>query len=113
MVKEVASGVNEQKLATLIAKIQDDLEKLEKRFNQLETVIDSTKTFFKSDSASRYRNSYESMKYNFSIVKKNILSYTNDLTKVKNSYKKFETEAAATVNAYAREKESQKNERRI
>ena len=106
MGKEVASGVNEQKLATLLAKIQDDLEKLEKRFNQLETVIDSTKAFFKSDSASGYRNSYENMKYNFSIVKKNILSYTNDLTKVKNSYKRFESEAAATVNTYAREKES-------
>lgn len=88
------SGIDEVRLERLIQKILNNIEQLEKRFDQLDEVIDRTKSFYKSDSASKYRNSYKDLRYNYNLVKKNILSYVNDLTKVKAKYKNFATLAA-------------------
>lgn len=91
MNRQVTSGVDEVRLDKLIQKILSNLEQLERRFNQLDATIDRTKNFYKSDSASKYRKSYNDLRYNYGLVKKNILSYVNDLTRVKSKYKNFET----------------------
>lgn len=90
------SGIDEIRLDKLIQRILNNVEQLERRFNQLDSTIDRTKSFYKSDSASKYRNSYNDLRYNYNLVKKNILSYVNDLTKVKSKYKSFETLATDT-----------------
>lgn len=101
-----SSGVNENRIDFYINEIINNMEQLEKRFNQLDSVAESTKSFYQSDSGNKFRNSYRNLRYNFSIIKKNVLSYNNDLSKVKASYQKFGDNAADTMLAYARQKKS-------
>ena len=98
------SGIDENQLNFYIREITNNMEQLERRFNQLDSVAESTRSFYQSDSGNKFRNSYRNLRYNFSIIRKNILSYKNDLSKVKASYRKFDSNAADTMLAYAREK---------
>ncbi len=83
------SGIDETRLEKLIQRILSNVEQLEKRFQQLDMVIDESNKFYKGTSANQYRSAYNNLRYNYDIVKKNILSYVDDLNKVKFNYTNF------------------------
>ena len=83
------SGIDEIRLEKTIQRILNNIEQLEKRFQQLDTVVDETNKFYKGSSAANYRTAYNDLKYNYNIIKKNILSYVDDLNKVVFNYKNF------------------------
>lgn len=100
------SGIDETRLDQLTQKVLNNLEQLEKRFEQLDVIFDETKSFYKSDSASKYRMSYESLRYNYKIIKQNILSYVTDLSNAKAKYQNFASLVSSELTKYERSKDN-------
>lgn len=88
------SGINEEKLNSLILDINQCVDELNKKINSIEDYI------YIMASNSNFSNSYEikkhfaNVKSNFLTLNNNILSYVSDLTDVKINYASRVTEAA-------------------
>ena len=94
------SGINEQQLVGIINKINFNIEKLDKRFQQVNEIIYNTNFHYKTESADLFRKKYDDFKMNYDIIKKNLLSYVDDLNNLIIKYKKFETNAADMINSF-------------
>lgn len=94
------SGINEQQVIVIINKITSNIEKLESRFNQIDIIISNTNSHYKASSADEFRKKYDNIRLNYDIVKKNLLSYADDLNNLIISYKKLETNTADMVNTF-------------
>lgn len=77
-------GINEQKLDRLILDIYDYCDKINNTLNQITEVVEETGNFYKGELASTYRKKYRVFRSNFSVMRKNFVSYATDLTKIKN-----------------------------
>lgn len=81
-------GINEQKMNLLINELSTAAETINKKFNEIEGQIDSTKEFFICEQGDRFRKKFsDEVSTNFSIIKKNILNISTDLINVKNGIK--------------------------
>lgn len=90
-------GINEDTINKLILDIYDYAEKISQTLDQVTNEVTLTKSFYKSSAASAYRNDFNNFKTNFSIINKNIISYAEDLTKLKNRYKRIDQNMSATI----------------
>lgn len=93
------SGINEEKLENLIQRVMNNVEQLEKRFEQLDSVVYEMKNYYKGDSSVVFKSSYDSLRYNYKIVRNNIMSYVNDLSRVKSKYRDFTLLASSDFNS--------------
>lgn len=97
------SGINEQGIDRLILDIADYAEKIQKNYNLIEELVDSTSNFLKGDIGTNYRNNFtKNFKYNFQTINKNILSYTSDLSLVKRRYQNKVGDIVADFNRNSR-----------
>lgn len=94
------SGINEKQLISVINKLTSNIEKLESRFDQIDTIITNSNNWYSSDSADAFRSRYNDFRLNYDIVKKNLLSYVEDLNNLIIKYKKLEANTADMVNTY-------------
>lgn len=102
MSEKQLAGINEGNIDIVIRKLQDDLDKLLSKFNQLDIIVDSTSSFFESTYADTFRTNYKVYRDNYQIIKNNILSYIDDLVAVKANYKKFAIDASTQISQYAK-----------
>lgn len=79
-------GVNEKGIDNLILEIYDYVEKIKGQLNQFEDLVDSTKNFYQSESGENFRNRFVELKDNFQVVNDNILSYSVELSRVKEKH---------------------------
>lgn len=78
-------GVNEYKINALISELSTFSENINKKFNEIEDCMDSTKEFFICEQGDAFRKKFsEEASSNFSIIKKNILNISTDLINLKN-----------------------------
>lgn len=80
------NGINETKLDKMILDLRNYVEKINRTLNQISEVVDDTKNYFSSQSGNLYRKKYSLLEANFSTIKNNLLSYSDDLLKVKFRY---------------------------
>lgn len=92
------SGINEGRLDKLALDLLGYIEKINNTLNQISEVVEDTKNYFDSSIANSYRNKYDLFKTNYNVVKKNLSSYSSDLTKVKFKYKGMATNLQTTIN---------------
>jgi len=90
-------GINIDNIDKLILDIYDYAEKINKTLNQISSVVDQTKLFYKCDVAADYRNKFLNFKTNFNVINKNVKSYADDLIKLKNKYKLVDENVTKSV----------------
>lgn len=90
-------GINIDSVDKLILDIYNYAERVNKTLNQISNVVDQTKSFYVCDAADNYRNKFNSFRTNFSIVNKNLISYAEDLIKLKNRYQNISDDMTQIV----------------
>lgn len=101
---ENISGVNDQKIDLLIKDIYSYYDRIREIFNEVENIMDSTSTFYKSETANLIRHEFQQYKDKFYIVGKNILSYADDMEKVKKNYANRVVEATTYLKVKGEER---------
>lgn len=91
-------GVNLDTVDKLILDIYNYAERASKTLEQISSVVESTKTFYLSEDANNFRAKFSNFETNFKTVNKNLISYAEDLTKLKNKYQDISYEMTQTVN---------------
>ena len=81
-------GINEQKIDKLVLDINNYAERINNVLNNMEDLVNSTNSFFLEEVGNEFRNNFKQLSSNFPTVKTNILSYSQDLIKVKLNYQK-------------------------
>ncbi len=87
-----SKGVNEEKLDKLVIEIYDYADKIKLILNEVDDLVASTNNFFICDSGTDFRNKFNTLKTNFSIVNGNIISYAEDLVNAKISFQKIDSD---------------------
>jgi len=90
-------GINLDSIDKLILDIYNYAERVNKTLNQISDVVDQTKNFYACESADNYRNKFNSFRTNFKVVNKNLISYAEDLIKLKNRYQNMSDEMTQTI----------------
>ena len=102
-------GINEDAVNKLILDIYNYEEKINKTLDQISTVVENTKEFYQCESANEYRNKFNMFSANFNIINKNLLSYADDMIKLKNRYKVIDSNVANIATKAAVNMESTNN----
>lgn len=90
-------GINIDSVDKLILDIYNYAERINKTLNQISNVVDQTKSFYACDAADNYRNKFNSFRTNFNVVNKNVISYAEDLIKLKNKYQNIDDNMTQTI----------------
>ena len=90
-------GINLDSVDKLILDIYTYAEKVNKTLNHISDVVDQTKNFYACEAADNYRNKFNSFKTNFKVVNKNLISYAEDLIKLKNRYQNMSDDMTQTI----------------
>lgn len=86
------SGINEEKLESLILDIYDYADKVNQILNNIDELILKSNNYFKSDSSDCVRNRYQQLTFNYTTLKQNMLNCANDLVKVKYRYQNMDSD---------------------
>ncbi len=87
-----SKGINEEKLDKLVIEIYDYADKIKLLLNEVDDLATSTNNFFICDSGTDFRNKFNSLKTNFSIVNGSIISYAEDLVNAKINFQKIDSD---------------------
>lgn len=90
-------GVNLDSVDKLILDIYNYAERVNKTLNQISDVVDQTKNFYACEVADNYRNKFNSFRTNFKVVNKNLVSYAEDLIKLKNRYQNISDDMTQSI----------------
>ena len=83
-------AINENEINRLILDINDFAIKVKKIFDEMEQIVDGTRSYYDCNCATRYRNSFNVFKSNFPIMVNNLLTYKNDMQDLKFKFSKQE-----------------------
>lgn len=83
-------AINENEINRLILDINDFTIKIKKIFNEMESIVDGTRSYYDCNCATRYRNSFNVFKLNFPIMVNNLLTYKRDMQNLKFKFCKQE-----------------------
>lgn len=95
--KQDVVGINEQILDKLILDIYDYADRINRTLNSIEDVVAGSSSYFNDDVANSFRYKFEQLKLNFPMVNHNILSYANDLVKVKRNFSDTTSDMIYTI----------------
>lgn len=90
-------GINLDSVDKLILDIYNYADRVSKTLNQIADVVDDTKKFYDCDAADEYRKKFNSFRTNFKVVNKNLVSYANDLIKLKNRYQNMSDDMTQSI----------------
>ena len=105
------TGINENQVRNVINHITTNIEKLESRFSQIDSIVDGTRNE-QSPSAEAYRKQYADLRLNYDVIKKNLLSYIADLNGLITYYHNSDTTIGEQVNEYKPINQIEQYERR-
>lgn len=104
-------GIDVDSIDKLILDIYNYNDKISKTLNQISEVVDQTKSFYVSSAATDFRNKFNSFSANFPIISKNLISYADDLIKLKNRYQIIDDDLTNKVKAAISKTEIEKPRR--
>lgn len=84
-----ASGINEERLDSLVLDIYDYAEKVNQILNSIDELIIKSNTYFKCESADKVRTHYQELDSSSTMLKQNMLNCANDLARVKYRYQEM------------------------
>ncbi len=92
-----STAINEQLVERLILNLGDYAERSNKIINDINSLAADTKSYFECDAGNKFRSKCEQITSEKNTLNKNILSYTNDLVRLKAHYEKISSETAAIL----------------
>lgn len=78
--KDFVTGIKEDELSSLIIEILDYSDRISEIFDKLDACISKLPKHYQDLSCTKLINYYRGLAENYSIIKKNIISYSDDLT---------------------------------
>lgn len=84
-------AINEDGINKLILDINDFTIKMKKIFDEVETIVDGTCSYYECNCATKYRNNFNDFKLNFPIMVNNLLTYKKDMQNLKSKFSKEES----------------------
>lgn len=79
-------AVNEAEINHLMTDIMDYSSRVRQIFDKIDDLVNESKSYYDSESATIIRNKFNLLKENFSITINNLMSYNSDLARLKNAY---------------------------
>ncbi len=95
-------GINDERLKDLILKINDYYERIKKILTDFDDIVQENIQYFDCEHKRKFLALHNENKYNYSIFEKNILSYANDLLRLKQKYQTVENDIATNIINHAR-----------
>ena len=95
----VQSAINEDLIDRLILNLGEYAERSNKIINEINTLAADTKNYYDCENGDKFRTKCEQITSEKNTLNKNILSYTNDLVKLKAHFARISTEASAIIKA--------------
>lgn len=83
-------AINEKEIDRLILDINDYAIKMKRLFNEIESVVDETASYYECSIATKYRNNFNVFKQNFPTMVNNLLTYKTDMHNLKFKFSKQE-----------------------
>lgn len=90
-------AINEEELSELAIEIIDFNDEIAELFNSVDSKISELKSYYDCSKYYTLSNSYNEFKKNYSIVKQNITSYSDDLIAVINRFKAGDKDVSLVV----------------
>lgn len=90
-------GINEEALDKLIFDILEYIEKLNKEFEKVETLVTQSNDYYKSENATNILTKFKLSQNNFKIMINNLIKYSEDLAKVKENISNFDIDNGITI----------------
>ena len=95
-------GLNEDAIDNVIMDIYDYADSFKEKINAIDSLISSSSAFYKDESASEYVNKFKSLSDTFSCYSENIISYAEDLIKLKSSIRSKDEAISDEINRASR-----------
>lgn len=76
--KEVIAGINEDELSNLSLEILDCVDRITEIFDRIDACMDKLPNYYKGSPCSDLINYYNELSPYYSIIKENIVSYSDD-----------------------------------
>lgn len=83
-------GIDKDKLKTLILKIYNYNDKINRILNDAQLLVNDTNQYYKSEDGEYYRKKFNEFLLNKKILLENIKSYGDDLVEVINNFDKIQ-----------------------
>lgn len=84
---DVNIGVDNQAIDNLVLNIYDYADRLKKQLDDVETLVYDTSNYYHDQAADSCRKKFNSIKESFPVIYENVISYADDLVKLKSSLK--------------------------
>lgn len=97
--KDNGFAINEEELSELAIDIIDFNDELADLFSSIDGKISELKNFYNCSKYYPFLNSYNEFKKNYSIVKQNIVSYSDDLIAVINTFRTGDKDVSLALEA--------------
>lgn len=91
------TGINEKGLDNLILKLHDTADQINLTLNAIEDLVEGTNEYFVCEMGDRFRNHFHEQKPNFQTICENIITYSNDLVKVKYKFQEKDMQDSKTI----------------
>ncbi len=101
---ELELAINENDLAALSFEVEDYVDRISNLFEQYDLKINKISSNYRSDAARRLVDQYNELKKSFSVVKKNIKTYSMDYRELIKILKATDRKFAGIVDSMAVEK---------
>lgn len=90
-------GIDEARLKLLTEEILELADNAEQKLIEIQLLVNDSKTYFKGDAYTECKNKMETLSNSFPNVKKNIISYAEELNKVKTLYQENKDAITVTI----------------
>lgn len=108
---DTVSAIKEVELENLILELNDIVDKVEFALRNIEMLVYDSKDFFKGKVAESMRTKFSTYTNQIDLLKTNLISYPNDLIKVKNGQLDTDKQSADTFYGFRTEVNKEQNDK--
>ena len=101
--KDFVTGIRENELSSLSIEILDYSDRISEIFDKLDSCISKLPTYYQDPACTKLINYYRGLSKNYSTIKKNLMSYSDDLTTLIKKVRENDKYAASLFQNYTEE----------
>ena len=103
-------GVNDKEVNSLSMEILRYSDRISEVFDAIDAKVDELPVYYKATAFDEFLKSYNEFRKNYSIIKSNVVSYSDDLLRLVPKMQEGLDEVSKMYNDYADDKKSKANE---
>lgn len=110
MKTDFIGGINEKEVNSLSIEILKCSDRISEVFDKIDAKIEELPTYYKATALDEFLSSYNEFRKNYSIIKSNVISYSDDLLRLITKMHEGLDEVSKMYNDYAEDRKSKANE---